>query len=313
MGGRILTLTPNPAVDVSTATCKVAPTHKLRCRTARVHPGGGGINVARVVARLGGEVNALYPAGGVTGDLLERLLREEGVPAMRIAIAGETRESFAVHEETTGLDWRFVLPGPTLSATEWQACLDRTLAAAEGCGIVVASGSLPPGVPDDGYADLARLLAARGTALVLDTSGPALAAALDVGVHLVKPSLRELEELTGTVLPDQAARVAACSEMVRRGSAHLVALSLGAEGAVMVSRYQAWHAPALDVPVASTIGAGDSFLGGLVAGLARGSAPDAALAQAIATSAAALLTAGTALCRREDVDRLLPRVVVTAL
>ncbi|HSV78372.1 MAG TPA: 1-phosphofructokinase family hexose kinase [Ramlibacter sp.] len=310
---RILTLTPNPAVDVSTTTRKVEPTDKLRCSAAQVHPGGGGINVARVVARLGGEVTAPYPAGGPTGDLLDRLLRDEGLATVRIAIGAETRESFSVHETSTGLDWRFVLPGPVLSTAEWQACQDRAAALAQGCGYVVASGSLPPGVPVDGYARLARLLAARDVPLALDASGSALAAALEFGVALVKPSLRELEEFTGGTLPGLADRVAACRGLVERRRARMVALSLGAEGAVLVTEHGAWHAPALEVPVVSTIGAGDSFLGGLVAALARGRDPDAAFAQAIAASAAALLSAGTALCRPEDVERLLPRVVVRAL
>ena len=129
----ILTLTPNPAVDVSTTTERVQPTHKLRCGPAQMHPGGGGINVARVLARLGADVLALYPAGGVTGRLLRDLLDGERVPNEALAIAGETRESFSAHEQATGLDYRFVLPGPTLAEREWQQCLERACAA---CGFL---------------------------------------------------------------------------------------------------------------------------------------------------------------------------------
>lgn len=307
---RILTLTMNPAVDVSTRTAKVEPTHKLRCGPATVHPGGGGINVARVVQRLGGQVRAVFPAGGLNGDVLCRLLRAEAVPDECVPIAGETRESFSVHEEASGLDWRFVLPGPALDPGETQACLDRAAALAEDGGMVVASGSLPPGVPEDFYARLARPLAARGVRLVLDSSGPALAAALEAGVYLVKPSLRELHDLTGSPLDDTAQRLAACRDLIARGRAGIVALSLGAQGALLVSREGAWQAPALPVQVASTIGAGDSFVGGLVHALQRGDALDAAFRQAMAASAAALLSPGTALCRPEDVARLAPQVQV---
>lgn len=307
---RIVTLTLNPAVDLYTRTPRVVPTHKLRCGPALVHPGGGGINVARVVARLGGDVRAVFPAGGITGERLRHLLEAEGLPFEAVPIAGETRESFSVHESEGEREYRFVLAGPALGEAEWQSCLQRVLAAAEGCRFVVASGSLPPGVPEDFYARLARLLAARGLPLVLDTSGPALAAAIEAGVHAIKPSLAELRELTGTALDDLAARRAACEAILRRGGAQLVALSLGAEGALLVSADAAWSAAAVRVPVASTIGAGDSFLGGLVWALARGEPTERAFARAMAASAAALLAPGTGLCTPADVERLLPQVQV---
>lgn len=310
---QILTLTMNPAVDVATRTAKVEPTHKLRCGPAVTHPGGGGVNVARVIRRLAGDVRAIFPAGGATGQLLCRLLEAEQVASECIPAAGETRESFSVHELSSGLDWRFVLPGPTLSPEEWQACLDRVAALAGGAALAVASGSLPPGVPEDFYARLARLLAARGVRLVVDSSGPALAAALQAGVYLIKPSLRELHELTGAPLADAAQRLAACRGIIARGQAEVVALSLGAEGAMLVGRDGAWQAPALAVQVASTIGAGDSFVGGLLHALQRGDGPDAAFRQAMAASAAALLAQGTALCRPEDVARLAPQVAISRL
>lgn len=310
---RIITLTMNPAVDLFTSTAKVQPTHKLRCGPALVHPGGGGINVARVLARLGADVLALYPAGGVTGTLLHELLRAEGVADEVVAIRGETRESFSAHEESTGLDYRFVLPGPELTGAEWQACLARALQAATTGHWMVASGSLPPGAPADFYARLATALAQRGVRLVLDTSGPSLAEALRAGVHLFKPSLRELGELTRVPLDTLQQRLAACRELMRAGQAAVVALTLGSEGALVVSAEGAWHAPALQVPVVSTIGAGDSFVGGMVFALARGDALPDAFRHGMAASAAALLSGGTALCRPEDVARLLAQVDVRAV
>jgi 6-phosphofructokinase 2 len=306
---QFLTLTPNPALDLSTAVDRVAPTHKLRCAAPVLHPGGGGINVARVLARLGAEVLALFPAGGVTGRRLGELLQAEGVAAEALPIVGETRESFAVHESTSGLDYRFVLPGPELTQAEWQACLDRAVALARGARLVVASGSLPPGMPQDFLARLARLLAAQGVPLAVDSSGAPLAEALAAGVELVKPSLRELQELAGQELPDLPARKAACQALVRSGQARVVALSLGEQGALLVREDGAWQAPALPVPVASTIGAGDSFLAGLVHAWDAG--PEAALREAMAASAAALLSLGTALCRAEDVARLRTQVRIS--
>lgn len=306
----ILTLTMNPALDLFAPAQQVVPTHKVRCGEPLVHPGGGGINVARVLSRLGADVLALYPAGGITGERLTALLREEHVPVRPFAIAGETRESLTIHEASTGLDWRFVLPGPSLAEGEWQSCLQEAARIPVAAGLVVASGSLPPAVPEDCYARLARLLAARGVRMAIDCSGPALACALEAGVYLAKPSLRELAEVTGASLDTHAAQLAACRRIVDAGQAQLVALSLGSSGALLVTAEGAWQADALPVRVASTIGAGDSFLAGLVLALAHGAAPDHALAQAIAASAAALLTSGTALCRPEDVAKLRPLVRV---
>lgn len=309
----ILTITMNPAVDLFTSTAHVRPTHKLRCGPALVHPGGGGINVARVLTRLDVQALALYPAGGLTGRLLRKLLDAEGVAGRAVEIEGETRESFTVHDQGSGQDYRFVLPGPRLGGAEWQACLDAAATVSVAGRMAVASGSLPPGVPEDFYARLARRLAAQGVRLALDTSGPALAAALAAGVYLVKPSLRELGDLTGAVLDTPAQRLSACRSIVQAGRVEVVALSLGAEGALLVTREGAWQAAALAVPVASTVGAGDSFLGALLAALGRGGSFEEALARGIAASAAALLTSGTALCQPADVERLLPQVRVQAL
>lgn len=305
---RILTLTMNPAVDLSTGVDRVMPTHKLRCEAPERHPGGGGVNVARVATRLGADALALFPAGGVGGQVLQTLLAGENVRFEATAIAGETRENMTVHESAGGQDYRFVLPGPTLTNAETEACLARVLHHAPTCGMVVASGSLPPGVPPDFYAGLARALGAMGVPLVLDSSGPPLAAALAAGVHLCKPSLRELEEYCGQELRTVDAQKAACRAIVARGGARMVALSLGAQGALLVTAQAAWVSEALKVPARSTVGAGDSFVAGMVRALALGEPPEQAFALAMAASAAAVMSAGTALCSKEDVHRLLAQV-----
>ena len=300
----ILTVTMNPALDVSTATERVSDTHKLRCTAAILHPGGGGINVARVLHRLGGGCVALYPAGGANGDRLGQLLDQEGLRSHCIRIAGETRESFSVHEQSSGRDFRFVLPGPELAPAEWQACLRDVAALSAPPDYLVASGSLPPGVPDDFHARLARLARERGSRLVLDSSGPALAAALAEGVYLVKPSLRELQGLTGHALATPQDRHAAALDIIRTGRAQVVALSLGEDGALLVTADRAFQARSLPVAVASSIGAGDSFLAGLLWALHRRHDLAQAFRYAMAAGAAALLAPGTALCQAADVERL---------
>jgi 6-phosphofructokinase 2 len=306
----ILTLTLNPAVDLSTSTPVVRPTHKLRCRTPVFHPGGGGINVARVIHRLGGDCTALFTVGGPTGAQLAQLVAAEGVRAITVPIAGHTRESIAVVDEARSAEYRFVMPGPALTPAEWQACLSQVQALAPPPAFVVASGSLPPGVPEGFYAQLARAMQRRGTRVVVDTSGPGLAAALDAGVHLVKPSLRELEELVGRTLADTAARTAAARELVAQGKAQMVALSLGAEGALLASAEGAWAAQPLAVQVAGTTGAGDSMLAAMVWALAQNLPPPQVLAWGVAAGSAALLSGGTALCTHADVQRFVPQVKV---
>ena len=301
---RFVTITPNPALDVSTSVDKLVDAHKLRCDAPQVHPGGGGINVARVLHRLGAQVQALYPAGGATGERLQGLLNAEGVPDQCWTIAGETRESWNVHERESGREYRFVLPGPTLSGAEWAdglACLRRLSASA---AWVVASGSLPLGVPADGHAQIAHVAKEVGARMVLDSSGAALAAALAQGVWLVKPSLRELAQLSHEDLttPDQQRQAA--RRLIECGQAQIVALSLGSRGAMLVTADQCLHAAALSVPLRSSVGAGDSFLAALLWALDQQGDLRQALAMAMAAGAATVMSSGTALCQPQDVARL---------
>lgn len=307
----ILTLTPNPALDVSTSVEQLVNAHKMRCEPAVLHPGGGGINVARVLHRLGADVMAIYPAGGPTGARLQQLVRNEGVPDQALPIAGETRESFTAHERQSGHEYRFVLPGPTLSPAEWQACLNSLRLCSPAPAWVVSSGGLPPGVPVDGHAQVASVAREIGARMVLDSSGPALAAALKVGVWLVKPSLRELSELSGTELGSPRLQREAAQRLIAQGQTHMVALSLGEAGAMLVTAEHCLHAPALNVPVAGSVGAGDSFLAALVWAIDQQTDLRQALATAMAAGAAAVMRTGTALCQPQDVARLREQVQIS--
>jgi 6-phosphofructokinase 2 len=309
----IVTVTMNPAIDVATTVAHVEPTRKLRCTAVQRDPGGGGINVARVVKRLGGDVVAVYPEGGSIGALLTRLVGEIGITTLALEMKQETRENFTAFDESIGDQYRFVLPGPQMSEAEWRQCLDALASITPKPRFVVPSGSLPPGVPDDFYAQLTRCAAALGAKTVLDTSGPALGAALKQGVFLIKPNLGELRALTGAPLDDERARVDACRQIVASGGAQIVALSLGHEGAMLVTRDQAWRAPALPVKIASAVGAGDSFVAGMVWSLAEGHDLVDAFRCGVASGSAALLTPGTELSYAEDIHRMLPQVAVIPL
>jgi 6-phosphofructokinase 2 len=305
-------MTPNPAVDLSTSVDKIVPVYKLRGTSQRRDPGGGGINVARVIKRLGGDVCAIYPVGGATGSLLCNLLEREGVASQTLAIAEETRENFFVNEISTGQQYRFILPGPRLGENEWPECLTLLARAEPFPRFVVASGSLPAGVPDDFYARVARMAKQRGAKMVLDTSGPALAAAVAEGVDLIKPNLREMRELAGHQLCDAGAWEEAAKSLVHRGKVGVIALTMGHLGALLVTRELVLRAPPLAISPVSAVGAGDSFLGALVFGLASGSDLANSFRQATAAGAAALLNPGTGLCLPGDIRRLAGQVVLKA-
>lgn len=306
----IVTITPNPAVDVSTTVERIVPVHKLRGASERRDPGGGGINVARVVRRLGGEVAAIYPAGGAIGSLLQRLLESEDVASRALAIAAETRENFFVGEAATGQQYRFILPGPRLTEGEWKGCLAAVAALNPFPRLLVGSGSLPAGVPDDFYAQVARLAKQKGARMILDTSGPALAEAVAEGVDLIKPNLREMRELAGSDPDDSAAWESAARALVEQGRADVIALTMGHRGAALVMRDTILRARPLAIRPLSAVGAGDSFLGALVFGMAGGKALTECFRDAVAAGAAALLNPGTGLCRTEDVARLAREVVI---
>jgi len=306
----IVTFTINPAVDISTSVAVVQPAHKLRCTAPRRDPGGGGINVARVVTRFGVDVLAVFTVGGPIGQHLEELVDRENIRSLTIPIRADTREDLAVVESETGQQYRFVLPGPALAETEWRACIDALAAPDIKPRFLVASGSLPPGVPEDFYASLIEAMHSFGTKIIVDTSGTPLKRALDAGVYLIKPNLREMRELTGQAMECDADCIAACRQLVEAGRVEVVALTLGHYGAMLVTRDLALRADPLPIKPVSTVGAGDSFLGAMVARLAGGRDLADAFRYAVAAGSAALLAHGTELARRDAVEHLVSSVTV---
>lgn len=304
MAPRIVTLTLNPAIDMASTAPLVRPTHKIRTFDEHVDPGGGGVNVSRVVHALGGETLALVLAGGVTGHFLAELLDDAGVPHRCLPIAGRTRVSTMVYDQANALEYRFVPQGPVIAATEWPSML--TALQETEAAWVVASGSLPPGVPEDFYARVARICAARGQRFVLDSSGAPLKAALGCGIALVKPSLNELEHLVGREVRDPSAQDAQALAMVRGGAADMVAVTLGADGALLAAADGAHRRAALAGVVRSTVGAGDAFLAAMTLALARGRTAEQALVWGIAAARVAVSGVGTARLTRAAVLALVP-------
>jgi len=299
----IVTLTMNPALDIATATERIEPAHKLRCSPPRYDAGGGGINVARATHALGGTTLAIFPAGGAAGEMICHLLDVESVPHQAVAIAGFTRESLAVEERSSGRQYRFILPGPLVGPADQDRCFGLLSQAVAEAEFIVASGSLPLGVAPDFYARVGNLAKRHGRRFVLDTSGAALEQAGE-SIYLMKPSLRELAELTGREIRTEGDEEAAALEVVAEGRAEIVVVSLGARGALVADRQGSERIPAIAVAAKSTVGAGDGMLAGIVLGLSRGLALHEAVRFGIAAGSAALFGAGIQLCRRDDVERL---------
>ena len=306
---QIVTLTINPALDVSTSVRKMVPFTKMRCTQAHRDPGGGGINVARVLKRLGIDATAIYPAGGATGNLLATLLERESVPSIVIPASNDTREDITIFDETTREQFRLVFPGAPLSDIEAQQCLAAIARITPPPAFVIASGSLPAGVPHDFYGKVAQTSDAHSK-IIVDTSGPFLKAALEAGVYLIKPNLREFQELAGITSSDEATLVEAARRLFDRYHIEVIALSMGRDGALLMTRDGALRANGLPVEAISVSGAGDSFLGAMLWSLVNGNSLEVALRYAVAGGTAALLSPGTELCRAEDVYRLASEVIV---
>ncbi|SUG93164.1 6-phosphofructokinase 2 [Salmonella enterica subsp. enterica] len=229
---RIYTLTLAPSLDSATITPQIYPEGKLRCSAPVFEPGGGGINVARAIAHLGGTATAIFPAGGATGEHLVALLADENVPVSTVDAKDWTRQNLHVHVESSGEQYRFVMPGATLDDDEFRQLEEQVLEIESGA-ILVISGSLPPGVKVEKLTQLISAAQKQGIRCIIDSSGDALTAALALGdIELVKPNLKELSALVNRDLtqPDDVRKAA--QELVQSGKARRVVVSLGPQGAL---------------------------------------------------------------------------------
>lgn len=301
----ILTLTLNPALDMSTSVAKVIPDQKLRCAAPTLDPGGGGLNVSRAIANLGGDSLALVALGGITGERLATLIRAADVPFLALSGPGETRQSLTV-TEASGQQFRFMLPGPIWSAEDRDRLFHLLHSAAQPNGIAVISGSQPPGVPLDFPAQLAAAL--PGMEVILDSSGPALAHAVAhpiPGLSLLRMDDQEAAELAGHPLQSRLETADYAAALAAQGVAKTVIIARGAEGSVLVTAGHRLFVTAAKVAVKSKVGAGDSFVAGYILALARGQSLTEALQAGSAAASAAVMTEATQLCLRADVEALL--------
>ena len=301
---RVITLTLNPAFDLSTSVERVAANRKLRCETPRHEPGGGGINISAALQELDCPSQAMFLAGGPQGAMLQHLLDTRGMNQIPVKISGWTRCNLAVFDHSTQEQYRFVMPGPQVSADEVRTCFTRLIDLDPTPDYVAASGSLPPGMPADMLRELARTVRDLGARLVVDTSGAPLKMAADEGVYLLKPNMSELRELSQMDVSTEPGQENAMRRLVNQGACEVGVLSLGAAGVLLTTEDMQERLRAPAVPIASRVGAGDSMVAGILVGLSRGYEIRDAVRLGIAAGSAAVMTPGTSLCRRDDVWRL---------
>ena len=303
----IITITLNPALDKSTYADRVQPEKKIRCRTPFFEPGGGGINVSRAIKKLGGDSCAWFLSGGSSGEKLCSLLKEEEIDYKSLKIKNWTRENLMVMEENTGNQFRFGMPGPEVTEAEWKQCIEKLegIPEAELPRYVVASGSLPPGVPDDFYLQLAKMAHRRGFRLIVDTSGEALLKAAGEGVYLLKPNLLEFAALVGKEEVSALEQEQIAQQILAEGKCEVLVVSLGPRGAMVASKENGISyilSPA--VRQKSAVGAGDSMVGGMVMSLLEGKSLDHVVRYGVAAGTAATMTPGSELCKKEDTEKI---------
>jgi 6-phosphofructokinase 2 len=298
----ICTITFNPCIDKSTSVNVLKPQKKLRCAAPVFEPGGGGINVARAIKKIGGEATAIYPSGGYPGKFLDLLLEKENINVLRVETLQHTRENMIVLDKATNQQYRFGMPGQHLSENEWQQCLQAIEESSS--RFIVASGSLPPGVPLDIFARISGIANKMNRKLIVDTTEEALLPALEEGVYMIKPNIGELSRLMGKEELQASEIEPATLSVARKYNCEIVVVSLGASGAMLVSDENVFKIPAPAVKIKSTVGAGDSMVAGIVFSISKGKKLYEALQYGVACGTAATLSNGTGLCKKQDIDRL---------
>lgn len=305
----IVTITFSPCIDKSTSVLSMSPDIKMSCTSVKEEPGGGGINVARALNKLEFVATALYIAGGCVGKKLDQFMQDEGIPTIVIPSISETRENIIIVDESDNKQYRFGMPMTSVTQSENEQVVSQ-LNALDELTFIVVSGSIPPGVPLSIFTEISEIAERRNAKLIVDTKGDALRSALDAGVYLIKPNLGELSVLVGKKellkheIKDEA------RTLIKKGKCSVVIISMGAEGAMLVTSTISKQIKPPSVERKSTVGAGDSMVAGIVYALSQGKSLEDAIQYGVACGTAATLNPGTELCRKVDVEKLLPQITV---
>ena len=298
---KVLTITMNPSVDIGTEASEIIPDQKTRCKEPVYDPGGGGINVARVLKRLGISVDALFVAGGHSGALLQKMVDEEAITSIYIEGPDATRENIAIIDNSTGKQFRFVMPGKISDEDTLAHTLTKIESIISDYEFVIGSGSLPDGTPTNFYSQIAAIVKKAGKQFVLDTSGTSLFEGLHSGADYIKPNQEEFAEMKRIfgVKSDEDL----CQFLFEKGVKNIIH-TFGKEKTLHITPTETTRFTPPKVEVRSSIGAGDSFVGGLVAGLIKGLPENKAVGYGISAAASTLQSEGTDLCDAGEVEQI---------
>jgi 6-phosphofructokinase 2 len=298
----IITLTINPSLDKSTHFAKLVAEQKIRCEKPRYDAGGGGINVSKAIAKLGGSTTCVFTSGGSSGAMLEDLIEKEKLESSVIKTKNWTRENFIAFDTSIQSQYRFGFPGNELYDDETDKIIE--MVSNLKAEYLVISGSLNEGLPTNFYQKIAETAKASGIKVIVDTSGEALQKVLETGVYLIKPNIGELAKLIGIERLELLDVEIGAKNLVDKGAAEIVVVSLGADGAILVSKETTEFVPAPKVAKKSTVGAGDSMVGGMVWALSQNKSLKEVIQIGVCCGTAATMNEGTQLFKVEDVEKL---------
>ncbi|MGB9781520.1 MAG: 1-phosphofructokinase [Moorellaceae bacterium] len=305
----ITTITINAAIDKTYIVENFRLNAVFRVKQVLAQAGGKGLNVARVVKALGEEVVATGFVGGHSGRFIADSLEAEGIPGEFVAIKGESRICLNILDPVGKSQTELLEPGPEVTPEEAEKLKDKIQELARRSRVVVISGSLVPGLPDDYYARLIEVIRREGSKTILDTSGAALEEGLKARPYMVKPNLQEAESLAGRPLKSRDARRGFVKELLASGI-EVAVLSLGGEGALIGAGKEFFKVVPPRVQVANTVGCGDAFVAGFAVALSRGEGVREAARWATAVASASATTLGTAQCDVNQVGSLLAGVTI---
>ncbi len=305
----IVTLTLNPTIDQTLVLERFVAGDTLRVKASRFDPGGKGINVSRVIRELGGESIAMGFAPGGLGRYIEQTLKAQGIECDFVRTKGETRTNITILDETRHMHTILSDPGPQTDVRYVEQLLGKLRKRLRANDWLVVAGSIPPPIAPEIYGEIITMARENGVHTVLDADGAALAAGVAANPEMVKGNRRELERLLGRHLDDERSTLKA-AQTLRDMTIRTAVVTRGREGAIAVCDEGAWRSVAPRVRAVSAVGSGDAFLAGVVLTLSQGGTMEEALRLGVAAGTACVLTPGTELCHRREVDLLQPRVKV---
>lgn len=308
----ILTVTLNAAIDKRYVVEEVRTGEVNRVKECVYTPGGKGLNVSKPAAIYGAEVTATGFVGGHAGHYIEDALEPFGIKSAFYHMEAESRSCINIWDEKNQLQTEFLEPGFTVTEADFERFLEHFQGLAADADVVTISGSVPKGLDGTAYQRMVKLVREAGKPVILDTSGKLLEQGIEAAPTMIKPNLDEIRMLTGKDCTDPEEIIEAAKVLHGRGI-RIVTVSLGGDGAVVVSDEGAYRARVPRIHAVNTVGCGDSMTAGFALGLSEGLSIKETLRKASAVSAAAAMREETGFFVKEDMERLLPQIEIIEL